>query len=339
MQSFGSDRVREVAGGRLLLFSRYPKNWQPRTPKTLTSPEHPGTAIFWDDAIYEVVSAEGQPQGAVRYVLEPWRDEHAVRVTDRYDEASETQRFAEHQARIRREQNRKAVTFTAFLAGHLPALVQEQIAGELGMFAPRMTLLSVLTVFALIAALVVAMVQQLMSGNPPHPWQIIVLAFLAAESVVRFHMAWMQNRPMGSLIGILIYSMAYAAGWKRGMTSPMQQSKGHALYIREETADAKLRDAFTMREPLITLLSPAEQAQFAQRFDYDYRRHSSMVAWIFLIFSAAGVYSSIRSGAVLSLLCAGTLAVEQLLRLAAFRRGPAGSVLGILARPFTKKLL
>jgi hypothetical protein len=93
-----------------------------------------------------------------------------------------------------------------------------------------------------------------------------------------------------------------------------------------------------MREPLITLLPPDEQAWFAQRFDYDYRRHSSTVAWIFLIFSAAGVYSSIRSGAVLSLLCAGALAVEQLLRLAAFRRGPAGSVLAILARPFTKKL-
>src|SRR3954452_22417992 len=298
MNPHGTDRVRAVAGGRIILFSRYAKDWQPRAEKTLTSPEHPGTAVFWDEAIYEVVSAEGQAEGAVRYVLEPWRDEHAIRITDQYDEASETQRFAEHRARIRREQNRKAVTFTAFLAGHLPALVQEQIASELGMFAPRMTLLSALSVFALIAALIFAIVHQLMTGDAVHPWQIIALAFLGAESVVRFYMAWMQNRPMGSVIGILIYSMAYAVGWKRGMTSPMQQSKGHALYVREETADAKLRDAFTMREPLITLLSPDEQARFAQRFDYDYRRHSSKVAWIFLIFSAAGVYSSIRSGAI-----------------------------------------
>ena len=43
------------------------ERWQARVAKTLTSPEHPGTAIFWDDAIFEVVSAELQPQGAVRY--------------------------------------------------------------------------------------------------------------------------------------------------------------------------------------------------------------------------------------------------------------------------------
>jgi len=338
MQSHGSDRVREVAGGRVILFSRYPKNWQPRVEKTLTSSEHPGTAIFWEEAIYEVVSADAQPQGAVRYVLEPWREEHAMRVTDRYDEQSETQRFAEHQARIKREQKRKGTILVAFLAGHLPAPVQEQIAGELGVFAHRMTLMSVLSVFLVIAALLFAMVQQLTSGRPLHPWQIIVLAFLGAENVIRFHLAWSQSRPMGSLIGTLVYSIAYAAGWRRGMPSPMQESKGNALYIREETADAKLRDAFHVREPLITLLTPAEQARFAERFDYDHRRHSSSVAWILLVFSAAGVYTSIRSGSILSLLCAGAIVIEQFMRLAAFKRGPAGSVLGLLARPLTKKL-
>jgi len=339
MQPCGSDRVREIAGGRLLLFSMYPKNWQPRVAKTLTSSEHPGTAIFCGDEIWEVVSADPRQQGGgVVYVLEPWREEHAIRITDRYDDETEAQRAAEHQARIRREQNRKAVTLTAFLAGHLPAPVQEQLASELGMFAHRMTLLSVLSVFVVIVALVLAMVHQLMNGNPVHPWQIILLAFLAAENVIRFNVAWSQNRPMGSLLGVLVYSIAYAAGWKRGMTSPMQESKGNALYIREETADAKLRDAFTMREPLITLLPPGEQARFAERFDYDYRRHSSTIAWMFLIFSAAGAYTSIRSGAVISFICAALLAIEQLFRLAAFRRGPAGSVLGVLARPFVKKL-
>jgi hypothetical protein len=339
MQACGSDRVREAADGRVILFSRYPKNgWQPRVEKTLTRSEHPGTAIFQDEAIYEIVSADAQPQGGVRYVLEPWRDEHAIRVTDRYDEESEAHRVADHQARIRREQKRKGATIISFLAGHLPAPVQEEMASELGMFAHRMTMMSVISVFVVIVALFYSMAHQVIAGAPVRPWQIIVTAYLMMETAVRFHMAWTQLRPMGSLAGVLVYSMAYAAGWRRGMVSPLQESKGHALYIREEDEDTRLRDAFHVREPLVTLLPAAEQARFAERFDYDYRRHSSPIAWILLIFALAGVYTSLRSGSIFSLLCAGAIAVEQLMRLAAFGRGPAGSVLGVLARPLLKRL-
>lgn len=339
MQAHGSDRIRELENVRVVLFSRYPKNgWQPRVEKTFTSPEHPGTAIFIGEAIYEIVAADAQPQGGVRYVLEPWREEHAIRLTDRYDEESEAHRFAEHQARIRREHKRKGAALISFLAGHLPALVQEQMASELGMFAHRMTMMSILSVFLVIVALFYAMAQQAIVGVPVHPWQIILTGYLMMETAVRFHMAWSQLQPMGSLAGVLVYSIAYAAGWKRGMVSPLRESKGNALYIREETEDTRLRDAFHVREPLVTLLSPAEQARFAERFDYDYRRHSSQIAWIVLIFSLAGVYTSLRNGSIFSLLCAGAIAVEQLMRLAAFSRGPAGSVLGVLARPLMKKL-
>jgi hypothetical protein len=345
MHPHGSDRVRAVAGGRILLFSRYPKNWQARVARTLTSPEHPGTAIFWDDAIFEVVAAELQPQGAVRYVLEPWRDEHAIRVSDHYDEEHEAHRQAEHQARIRREHRRKGATLIGFLAGHLPALVQEEMASELGMFAHRMTMMSVVTMIVVLGAMIAAVAHQYMAGTPLQPWELILLGFLALENAIRFHVAWSQSQPIGSVLGLLIYSLAYAAGWKRGMISPLKTAKGHSVYIRDEAEDTKLRDAFHVREPLITLLTPAEQARFAERFDYDYRRHSSKVATIFLVFSLAGIFSSLRTlglrpgvGAFLSLLCAGVLAIEQLLRLSAFKRGPAGSVLGVLARPFTKSL-
>jgi hypothetical protein len=338
--------MRAVAGDRVILFSRYAKNWQARVAKTLTSPEHPGTAIFWDEAIYEVIAAELQPGNAVRYVLEPWREEHAIRVSDRYDEESEAHRFAEHRARIAREHRRKGAVLMGFLAGHLPAPVQEEMASELGIFAHRMTLMSVVSMFAVIALLFVAMAQQALKQQPIHPWEVILAFFLIGETVIRFHLAWMQGRPIGSIAGILVYSIAYAAGWKRGMTSPMQAAKGYGVYVRDESADTALRDSFHVREPLVTLLTPAEQARFAERFDYDYRRQSAKVAWICLVFAGAGVFSSIHTlgtrpgvGALLSLLCAGLVAVEQLLRLSAFKRGPAGSVLGVLARPFTKNLL
>lgn len=345
MHPHGSDRVRTVDDGRVILFSRYPKHWQARIAKSLTSPEHPGTAVFWGEAIYEVVAVEPQALNAVRYVLEPWRDECAIRVSDRYDGESEELRYAEYRKTVAREQKRKGAVLIGFLAGHLPAPVQEEMASELGMFAHRMTLMSALSMFALITALFVAMSQRLVHHMPVDPWQVILAAFLSAENVIRFHLAWSQNRAMGSIAGVLVYSIAYAAGWKRGMISPLQTPKGHSVYVREETEDTKLRDAFHLREPLVTLLSPAEQARFAERFDYDYRRHSSQVALICLVFAGAGVFSSLRTlglrpgvGAFLSLLCAGLIAIEQLLRLSAFKRGPAGSVLGVLARPFTNSL-
>jgi hypothetical protein len=42
---------------------------------------------------------------------------------------------------------------------------------------------------------------------------------------------------------------------------------------------------------------------------------------------------------VLSLLAATVLAVEQIVRLIALQRGPTGSVLGFLVRPFVRDLL
>src|SRR5438132_9131623 len=105
MQTYGSDRVR-LDGDRLILSSKINKGWTPRADKTLTSAEFPGTAVLWNEQYYEVISAESIPQG-VRYVLEPWREHHAIRTTDRYDEESEAQRVEEHRRSLVREKQRK----------------------------------------------------------------------------------------------------------------------------------------------------------------------------------------------------------------------------------------
>ena len=69
--------------GRIVLASRVEKGWTARVAKTLTSPEHPGTAVLCEDQYYEVLEASVQAQGGVRYVLAPWAEEHAIRVADR----------------------------------------------------------------------------------------------------------------------------------------------------------------------------------------------------------------------------------------------------------------
>jgi hypothetical protein len=58
-----------------------------------------------------------------------------------------------------------------------------------------------------------------------------------------------------------------------------------------------------------------------------------------LVFSLIGVASSLLRDAVIAFFVASALAGEQVYRLAVFRRRPAGSALGILVRPFVRKLL
>src|SRR2546423_137213 len=110
MQTFGTDRVRVADDGRFLLSSRLDKGWQPRVPKTMTKSEFPGTAVLWEAAYYEVVESESLPGGGVRYTLEPWREQHAMRVVDRYDAESEAARLGEHRLAIRRETGRRGAS-------------------------------------------------------------------------------------------------------------------------------------------------------------------------------------------------------------------------------------
>ena len=131
--------------------SRFPKQWTPRAAKTLTSAEFPGTAVLWEERYFEVVDAEGLAQGGVRYVLEPWREMHIMRTTDRYDAEREAERLLEWRAGFSRERKRKSTNALALLTGHLPAAVQEELGRELGVSPRRLTLISVAGVFAVVS--------------------------------------------------------------------------------------------------------------------------------------------------------------------------------------------
>jgi len=64
---------------------------------------------------------------------------------------------------------------------------------------------------------------------------------------------------------------------------------------------------------------------------------------VLLLLACAGAISSFASlprfSALVSLVVAAGIGIEQVVRLSAFRRGPAGSILGALVRPFARKLL
>ena len=58
MLTHGSDRARRV-GEKVILQSAISKGWTPRTPKTLTHAEFPGTAVLWEEQYFEVIEADG----------------------------------------------------------------------------------------------------------------------------------------------------------------------------------------------------------------------------------------------------------------------------------------
>jgi hypothetical protein len=336
VRAYGSDRLK-VEGDRLVLSSRIPKGWQGRIAKTLTSPEHPGTAVLWDGECYEVLDVQPLPQGW-RYTLELWGPTHAVRLTDRYDEESEVERVAEHQRSLTRERRRKTANLLALFTGHLPAAVQNHLGSELGILPARITLISAIGDFAIVAAAILYSVHLRMTFRIVPLWTFLAVFYFGIQLATRVAIAGLQNRPVGTIFGMLVYLFLPKAS-----ADPL---KGNAVPMTEAPEDVALQDLVTLREPYITLLPTREQLSIARRFGYDYTRHSSNVAAVLLLVAVLGIVTSwntlrheVRVTAILSLATAAAVALEQIWRLVALKTRPVGSFLGVLVRPFVKRLI
>ena len=96
--------------GAVVLICRLAKEgWTARVPNTLTRSEHPGTAILWDEAYYEVVDINVIANG-VEYTLAPWSESHTMRVSDAYDAKSEAKRTRRSEASVTRRFSGSIVT-------------------------------------------------------------------------------------------------------------------------------------------------------------------------------------------------------------------------------------
>jgi hypothetical protein len=338
MRPYGTDRLRPAEGERVIIASRLSKGWVARVGKTLTSAEFPGTAVRWEEQYYEVVDARAGWGGGVEYVLEPWREHHVMRVVEAYDEASEGARAKAHREHMAREKGRKAANVLALLTGHLPAVVQNQIGDDVGILPNRITFISILGEYALVVSCVLWVVSFVMRREPAPLALILGIVFLAVETTARFFVNYTQKRPIGSSVGLLAYTVWWLVTGRRA-TSPFAVAKGWNVVIGETPDEQKMRDLMMTREPLLTLLPAPDQQRIAQRFGYDYRRQSTIIAAGILVFSIIGIANSLARGAFVSFLVACALAGEQIYRLAVMRRRPVGSVFGILVRPFVRKLL
>jgi hypothetical protein len=337
VQAFGSDRIRRIDGEQITLFSRLSKGWTPRVEKTLTSAEFPGTAVQWEDKYFEVVIAEALPQGGVRYVLEPWLDRHMMRFVDRYDAETEAARIEENRKTVRNEKARVSANLAGMLTGHLPAIVQNELGREIGVNPVRLTFASILSTLFVIGILVLYCVRQIMSNQPPPMAAVVPAIYLGIENAIRFFVNGTQSRPIGSTVGFIVY-LIYWLIVRRG-PSPFAEEKGWKVKIVESTPEVAAQDAYRVRAAFVTLLPPADQNRVMERFGYDYRRNSTKVAIVILVFAVIGAVSSFRSEKWIPTAVASLIAIEQIARVIALRRGPVGSVFGLVVRPFVRNLL
>lgn len=349
MHPYGGDRFRTV-GEKFILHARISKGWTARVAKTNTTAEYPGTAVLWDNEYFEVVAAELLPQGGVRYVLEAWRDDHVIRVFDSYDEATEARRLEDFRAASVQRKKSVGARFMGILLGHFPSHVQKHLEHEYGVTPARMTILSCLLPLALLGICVWLKADAaLRKAESPVPVWVWFLALgMLVESAMRFLVAMSQNRGMGSLLGFIAYiPFWYLTPARQKWPKPWAEERGlSASFTIPPPDDVAIRDSLEVRGVWLTLLTPAEQLRLAERFGFDYRKHAYGLSWIILAGSVLGAVSSFvkvadsRSfSALISLIVAGALAIEQVLRLIAFKRGPAGSFLGVLVRPFMRDLL
>ncbi|HEX3581168.1 MAG TPA: hypothetical protein VH087_05370 [Thermoanaerobaculia bacterium] len=335
MRPYGSDRIRVADDGTIEISSLHPKSgWVARTPRTVTRRERPGTAVLCDDDCYEVVDAVEMQQG-IRYVLAPWNDAESMRVTSRYDEEAETARTAERLEVIRREKQRKTVNFLAIFTGHLPGPVQQKLAHELNVDAPHLTIASVLFEWASLIAIALYCASELLKSEPLPMKTALFAAFLALDGTIRFKLAFVDGRACGSVFGVLAYAI-YAA--VTGKKEPVRVGEATPR-LREFSPNEQLIHSFYIREPLATLLPPAEQQRIAEKFDYDYRRTATKMALGILGVAIFGAIVSVSSHAWISLAVALILGVEQVVRISRLGRGPAGSFLAVLARPLLRKFM
>ncbi|MFP5247306.1 MAG: hypothetical protein ACLGH0_11485 [Thermoanaerobaculia bacterium] len=348
MQAYGSDRLRQ-SGDRWILLSAISKGWTPRTPKSGTHAEFPGTTVLWDDQYFEVIEAAPMPRDAVRYVLAPWREEHTIRTFERYDGESEAQRRADYERAQRQRKVSILSRLSGIALGHLPEPVQIHLQNELGVVPTRMTLLSCIP--ALVLAGVCfwlkadAMLKETASPIPTWLWILVVLLLL--ETIVRFIVAMSHARGIGSTIGTMAYLVYWGLHPNRARLVPPFGGRGYSTtFMIPPPDDVALRDALTTKAPLLTLLTPAEQHKLAARYGFDYRKHAYPLAFAILVVAVMGAVSSyvkVKNGAglspLLSMFAAAAVALEQLIRLYGFQRGPAGSIFAPLVRPFVKDLL
>jgi len=342
---FGSDQVEALPAGRIRLSCRRPKTWVARKPAAAGRALHPGTAVRWEEDLWEVVAAEETAGGGARYELARWDDQHAIRLLLPYDETSEAERASDARDLARRRSGAWAAWLLSPLVGLLPGRVQERLELELGVRATALTLASIpapfaVGTFALLMTLASGFGPGLQMAGPAFEPLFPLLSLLLPESLLRLAVGMAQGVPIGSVLGLPLYVLGRATGL---VDRPVAVAPTEA-----PDAGRRLEDRFLLLEPLLSFLPAADQTRLAEGRGFAPATWGRRTAWFLLVYpgltAPAHAWRLVSQdgglGSVLLLVIALGLGAEQVVRLRTLSKGePAPSVLGRLVAPLAAPLL
>ena len=345
-RALGEDRIEEAIGEEILLSCPLSKGWDARTARTTVRSAHPGTAVAWEERIFEVRAAEPRPDGGMRYRLAPWEEGQAIRRFERYDAEAERGRETGRRDLASGISKRRWSILLAPLAGLLPGSVQKAMEHEFGAPALGMTISSALPTFAIGFLGLFRHLLGLAGGTVDWPvWlapPFVVALYLFGESALRLASAIAAGEPMGSLPIVVAH-----AAWREARgESPAEKLEPGSDAAEADRAQA-LIDRYELLEPLLSLLQAARQRELEAGFGFDAIRWGRITAGVLLVLGALQALTAAAAmlsgrgvlGDFVAFLIGLLLAVEQLQRLSSLRRGdPAGSVLGRLIRPLAAPL-
>ena len=347
-RAFGRDRLGVEAGGRLLLDCDFPKGWGGRSAATPTSVEHPGSAVRWEEEFFEVLEVRPLGGAAVRYVLAPWDERHAMRVVETYGADAEAARSHERADVARRSDRHVYVLLLAPLAGSLPGHVQERLERDYNVPARLLSLSSAIPLWVLGWVSLILLMAASLTGEGSVPLPILVFGlYLLAESTARLVVCVLQGRPIGTLAGTLLYEAWRRLGRAKARAEGRPAPTEKAVRGVDSGAAQDVLDRYHVLEPAAGLLPVDDQARLAERFGFDGLRWGRTSAIFLLVMfgplaaaSVHGALSVFEPADVPRLLVFGGIVAEQAVRLKKLAAGRlAPSVLGLLVRPFARPLL
>lgn len=209
-RALGDDRIEDESESEILLVCPISKGWGGRTARTAVRAAHPGTAVGWEDRIYEVLAAEPRSDGTMRYRLAPWEESQAIRSFERYDAEAERARSAARQDLAAGIRKRRWSIVLGPFAGLLPGSVQKGMEREFGAPALAMTISSALPLSVIGFLGLFRNLLEVAGGQlgwpawvaPPGP----IAMYLFVESALRLASAIAGGEPMGSLPLVLAYT-------------------------------------------------------------------------------------------------------------------------------------
>ncbi len=346
-RALGRDRLGVEAGGRLLLDCDAPKGWRGRSPATPTSVEHPGSAVRWEEAFFEVLEVRTLGGAAVRYVLAPWDERHAMRIVETYHEDTEAARSRERADAARRSDRHVYVLLVAPLAGCLPGHVQERLEHELNVPARLLSLSSALPLWVVGWVALVLLLAAGMTGDDSVPVPLLIFGvYLLAESTARLAVCVLQGRPIGTLVGTLLYEVWRHLGRAKVRAAERPVPREKAVWEVDSDAARDALDRYHLLEPAAGLLPVDDQVLLAERFGFDGIRWGRTGAIFLLVMfgplavtSVLGALSVFEASDVPKVAIFGGIVAEQVVRLRKLAAGRlAPSILGHLVRPFARPL-